>query len=481
MRNLLTATILAAGIAQAAGNPVLVKVTAQHGAVQAIGSGVCLDTPCLHVLTNYHVAAFLGDTLQVEGVTVGNAQLYTGPDDSGAQEMTVALGVYKYNPAKDLALLTLSTPLPSRFIGAQFASYDARIGQVVVRQARFGSEYDVVAGKVVADSVMHTSSAGVLTALPRHFLLDCPSRAGNSGGIVTDDQGKVLGLVIMRSTDGLGQAGTIAISSALVSDFLHTANEPLWNALFPAPAVMVTRQESLPTGLGTIAPPVSAPSEAVGALRVKAHENALAMQNVVAIESIDTWGRNEPKRSSLYQIAMYSEGQKYQKLTANGAPAKQTATSAIAWPRMTGVVPGEQWSIVSLLMDDASIVYEGTAAYQGKAVNVFRYVSSATGCGSRRLGQIVFAHCAGVVIADGEMNTVLLTQQMDLAQGEASVIRWSERFELVRVAGRAVLLPTELNMSGDFRTGKTYFASAQWRGYHAFAAETAIRFDDSVE
>jgi hypothetical protein len=454
----------------------VVNISVRRSATFGTGTGVCLDTPCIHVLTNYHVAAVLGSDMKVEGVAVKNTQMFTSPQDAGATEVQAGDGTIRYNPARDLALVTLAAALPVQFKGLPFAGYQPRVGQQIVRSARFGKLYDVAAGKIVTDTVAHVSAAGVVTSMPKHFLLDCPSRPGNSGGVVMDAAGNVIGMVAMRSTDAAGQVGTIALSAALVSDFLKSANETLWSEVFPA-REMAAERDSLPAGLGSVVAPVAAQPELIAGLRAKAGENARAMREVIAVESVETWGQDQARRSWLFRIAMYSDGQKYQKIDANGTAGRELATSSLSWPRMTGVVPGEQWSIVARLLDDAAIEHLGSSVYEGHAVNVFRYTSSATGCASRDANKEVFAGCAGVVVADERLNALLFTQRMTLPSGRASSIRWTEKYRVLAVGNREVLLPTELEMSGDFRTGKTYFASARWSGYRVFAAEAAVRFE----
>src|SRR5260370_29377449 len=73
----------------------IVKLTAKTHSSTSIGSGICIDTPCLHVVTAYHVVALLGDRLKVEGMASASAKSATGPQDSGSVEMKVAGSVLR--------------------------------------------------------------------------------------------------------------------------------------------------------------------------------------------------------------------------------------------------------------------------------------------------------------------------------------------------------------------------------------------------
>lgn len=495
LKSALLLVIMTVGIIPAATPSAVVNITSQHAAMHAFGSGVCLDSPCVHVLTNYHVAAVLSfehmswADMKVEGVSVRNAQLFTGPTDVGAQDMETALGAHKYNPGKDLALLTLAAALPAGFSRIELATEIPAIGEDVVRTAWSDGVLDRASGKVVAVTVTHRSANGNLTPLPQHFLLDVPSRSGNSGGAVTDKSGKLLGLVIMRSSNANGEPGTIAISSALISEFLKSVGSSLGNQVLPALEPLsqsATPQqrlpEALPAGLSAIAPPADAPTPWIRALRARSHENADAIQKVIAIENVERWEEGRAKRTSLYEVAISRSGQTYKKLDSAGAPTKEPAKSSLSYPGMKGIVPGEHWSLLPLILDDASIEYLGAGSYAGKAVKVFRYTSSNNGCLLRYMGSDLAADCSGIVIADECLNTLLVTQRMVMPAGDASPneIRWTEKYNFASIAGHDVLVPAELTMSGQYRTGKTYHAQARWSAYKAFMAETSIHFDEAA-
>src|SRR5436853_5702661 len=47
------------------------------------GHGICLDSPCIHVLSNYHVAGQAGK-VTVEGVPASSVRSWTQADDHAA-------------------------------------------------------------------------------------------------------------------------------------------------------------------------------------------------------------------------------------------------------------------------------------------------------------------------------------------------------------------------------------------------------------
>src|SRR5436853_3589574 len=52
------------------------------------GHGICLDSPCIHVLSNYHVAG-QGGKVTVEGVAARSVRSWTQADDPAAMAAVV--------------------------------------------------------------------------------------------------------------------------------------------------------------------------------------------------------------------------------------------------------------------------------------------------------------------------------------------------------------------------------------------------------
>ena len=125
VRAIVFACVAILGAESASAQPIsqgVVKLTARTWDSKKLGTGICLDTPCQHVLTSYHVVALMGTHLKVEGVRIASVVAATGPRDREAIDMIVAGSVVQFNPARDLALLTLKKPLPRPFTRRAFPS-----------------------------------------------------------------------------------------------------------------------------------------------------------------------------------------------------------------------------------------------------------------------------------------------------------------------------------------------------------------------
>lgn len=224
----------------------VVHITAGNALLgRAIGTGVCLDVPCVHILTNYHVAKLLGLRMRIEGVGVAEIVAGTGPEDEGARTVqfaqTARHKILRMNPGKDLALLTLAKPLASSFVGVSVAHYNPQVGQNITAVSRYRNAYDNATGTIVSLQLelrSDTLNDNNAARLPGYLLTDISSRPGNSGGVICDMDGLLLGIIAMGIQNTTGQiVQTMAIPTSVISSFLQEHNSQLWRRLFASETV----------------------------------------------------------------------------------------------------------------------------------------------------------------------------------------------------------------------------------------------------
>ena len=465
----------------------VVKLTAHTLCSRRFDSGICIDTPCLHVVTAYHVVALLGAGLKVEGVAVASAQSATGPQDSEAVDMNVAGSVFRFNPSRDVALLTLQRPLPPRFMGLSFASYKPSIGQRVTRIARHVDAYDIASGRVVGDDLRYQAPEH-LVDLEDQFLLDCSSRPGNSGGAVIDGDGRVLGLVEIRSTESSGRIGTAVLPASIVSGFLRGKDPALWARLFDKPAANAAAAQrhdiDWPVALDRQPIPANGthdPNLPIGALRTQVATGLAAMQRMFAQQSMRFWGDGEREQSWQYQVSMYSDGQRFRTVAG-----KETDAAALPGPK-AGILPESEWYDVLSLIETAKLEYMGASSHSGEPVHVFRFNNTAEDavCWFRQRTAVVFGHkdeaqyvvCGGIVVSDEHFNVLGISQR--LAPQFGFVAEWQAlaRYGLVKLPDghEPYLVPLSMDLSARFKNGKVYHASERWSDYHLLVAESTLR------
>ena len=466
----------------------VVKLTSNTQVSENFGSGVCLDTPCLHVLTDFHVVALLGTALKVEGVGVASVRSATGPEDTGAIEMSVAGSVFKYNPARDLTLLTLRHPLPSSFQGLALAEDSPSLGQRVQMVARHRDTYDTATGNVVAEGLQY-KSAGHLVEMPGHFLMDCISRPGNSGGAVIDANGKLLGLVEIHTTTPSDKSGTSVLPAKMIVGFLREWEPRLSSRLFGEykadssavrefhidPPVKLDHPPVMPAGAD--------PQALALALQSGVAKSLAAMQQMVARQSVRFWGQGERERSAIYEVAMYSDGQLFRtvagtELTAGALPSARS-----------GVLLDSEWHDTMALIGSVHLDYLGTSTHSNEAVEVFSFHSKASDavCSFRERTATLVGHkdetrfvaCDGIVVADKTMNVLGIAR--GISPGFGSVSEWQALTRYGRVklqnSDESYILPLSTELSLRFKNGKSYNASEVWSDYHVFGAESILRLN----
>src|SRR3954470_18690252 len=100
------AVLLLCGVSVGAVNPasVAAKVhspTPFYG-TERIGTAWCLNKECSLMVTNYHVASFIGKNLKINGEGVESVSLATGPDDEEARLVpTFTTKVFRYASVRD--------------------------------------------------------------------------------------------------------------------------------------------------------------------------------------------------------------------------------------------------------------------------------------------------------------------------------------------------------------------------------------------
>lgn len=477
-------------------NRSIVSIVGAIPSGKGYGTGVCLDTPCQNVLTNYHVVGLMTSGIRVEGVLADHVNHFTGAYDQDAVTVKTGFSVLQYAPSKDLSLITLSKPLSAAYCGAKFSKVLPQLGDVVTRSTLHKNTFETSTGKLVATGLALTTGS----ALPGNYLLDVPSHHGNSGGVVLNTSGEVTGIISMAQVENGSQAeradtthaiGTIMVGAELVSQFLKTTNRELWSSLFscePRKSVPLNRESEL-LDTSTIAyqaytePVLKSDdhSRFVGNMLEKAAENRAAITHVFADQNVKMWGSNTREWSHKFQVAMYTDGVKYRQFSKSGLSEEKELDYRVG-PK-TGIRPGDEWVELWQMLEQVHISYQGIGNYLGDKVHVFQYWSDKQdkACsvgevtGSKVTIQSVACH--GVILTDAEFNTVLINREAVAEAGLLKAMKTVAVYGPVRLQGKTQTLPLRTELVAQFReTGKIYHAAEEWTDYHLFQAQSALSF-----
>ena len=438
------------------------------------GRGICLDSPCVHVLTNYHVAAFVGRA-KVEGVSIANAQFATGPADPAAVPMKVLGQVERFDPQRDLALLTLKRALPAQFGAARFAEYVPVAGQPVTRQPALTGTYS---GRLrVYGAMRYIAADGITRDFNMGLLVDFDSQEGTSGSALCDGDGKVLGLVAHRY-------GSLALPVPVISEFLQVASPALWAQLrleqAPVTRAALQEEELADNSLPTIIIGASEDSTAaVSALRERASVIRGKMARLVGEVEIRNWGPGAKRSTSRYEIGLFKAGTTFRRISATGEREAEIMDTPI--PDL-GFVPGAEWDYLLKGLEHATLTYSGETVFNDDVVHVFRFQGLKCPFREKRPTTVWSGDvdCSGEVFADAGFNPVRLRASLFFSP-TSIVSELKVEVQLQRTTlpdAQAYFLPVQVNMSGRFRIRRgLYSTSAILDHYRLFAADHVIRTD----
>jgi hypothetical protein len=327
-----------------------------------IGHGICLDYPCVNVLTNYHVAAFIGRA-KVEGVRIEHSVYATGPLDPAAAPIPVIGTIQRFDPQRDLALLTLERPLPPQYGAATFSTYSPVVGQPVHRLPTLA--YQRNSGSLRHAGILRLFTADHSTHYMHSVLLaDFNSPQGTSGGALCDQRGAVLGIISQ-------QDGSLALPVSVISEFLRREapvlatrlNLPELPTVSAQPEVrdILERAEVKDTfGLTT-----EESQAAVRAVRKHAEEQLRTLDHVLAEASYFTPGCRVRK----YQIVLLGSDSTFREIEADGTVGVPTPPPQ---NRSCLVEPGTPWEVGLRGITDGIVGYEGQVVRGGAIRHLFR-------------------------------------------------------------------------------------------------------------
>lgn len=432
------------------------------------GHGICLDFPCVHVLTNYHVAGLLHHA-KVEGMSIKAAQYATGPDDPQAVPVKALGSVYNFNPQKDMALLTLKRPLPAKFTAARFALERPHSGMDVVRYPATVERY--------RGTLTHNGALRYLDAnsqpheMESALLTDFDSPLGISGGALCDAEGRVIGLSELHNS-------SIAIPLPVVSTFLESVDPVLWNRL--GLQKVATHTTEIDGEIPTVIVGMSDdPEAAVGALVSRAAEMREHMTRVVAHSEIRRSGPGIKAKPEHYEVALFGSGIRFRLILPGGQVGAEMADVPLP---AYGITPSADWDYLLAGLSAASITYRGETLYNDEIAHAFQFSGMLCPFREKRptglwAGKLV---CDGEVLTDTTFHPLLIKAEFHFEPASIlSRLQMEVQFKLSDLPnGQSFYLPGFVEIKAKYkRSFGTYNASNSFADYRLFLADHTIHTD----
>ncbi len=411
----------------------------RHGLETRFASGWCVDAGCSLLATNYHVAKG-GLPRKIGRAKVLKVRLATGPDDYEAVWISTTYGKWlRFNPLNDVALVFLSQPLLPGTPPASFYSGDLLPGQ----ELEITGFPSVGTRKRIEVKFLRMIGGLIEFSLP----IDRP--AGLSGSVVTDRQGRVVGML-----SSVGDGFALAVPLWSIAEAIHKLRPALYAELFPGgptkppefqdsmaltPELSSSPKPVLPLasledGLGRPFPNLAAHAvrlastreEPVKILELRRHAQHMFQQmaNFRALQTLRMNTEGKSELTWLHEIYVDSNNLVFRAVDSG------QLTSAVALPHWRrAVVPGGEWRhLPQMLATEFKLRVEevGTRDVGGKRVLVFRYQASAEDqvCWVRFRNTEVFwsrdhqfpVACRGDVWTDSELNVLRISQELEIRE-----------------------------------------------------------------
>src|SRR5262249_31356312 len=162
------------------------------------------------------------------------------------------------------------------------------------------------------------------------------------------------------------------------------------------------------------------------------------------------WGDGTREQRSQYQIAMYSDGQRF------SDNAKEVGAAELPSPS-AGILPGSEWSDILSLVTRVRLEYMGASSHSGEPRHIFSFRDSASDqtCRFRQRTTMLFGHkdaedyvaCEGIVASDNHLNVLGITLHLSPHAGAVSEWRGLIRYGLIKLneSGEPYLLPQNMD------------------------------------
>lgn len=488
-------------------NKTLVPITKlqSYGPFQVakFGTGFCLDRECRFIGTNYHVAKAMGKHFKIEGSPVVSHWMGTGPNDEEATDNTQSFILRvkykeKYALIRDIAIVELRWPLSKKgYHNAAFYNDDLQYGQTAYIYAfplnwnpkrhleKFKAKF---LGYHVKSSKLSWEGLSDKPLVFDYDQEDGKLRGGASGGIVVDEQGRIIGVLSALASDM--DHTIVAVPVHSFANFLSRVQPFLSAQLFPKSVVIPPASaDSYPEW---VPPPRSGHLEnrpveppEVQELRAKATVLADTMRNFIATQSFE-WGKGDrdstPQAMTKLEVQVIHGYQRWRELPDGKKELDEVPFPA---PLNNAINTGGEWSEMPNLVGNnlkLSINHAPDITMNGETFQVFQWrgevedgickFKATTDLGFMSYSKIDTLNCYGEVWTDKDLNLVRASENYKL-MGRWKNYRGVVTFGVETIGDHRVRVPKTIATQAEYG-GKLYWCRGIFSEYHEFASTVKI-------
>jgi len=332
------------------------------------GSGICIDRTCSVVATAYHVQMLAGRAnLKVaSGRTVKVLSLANDTDKNKADiPVERSHKTLSYNIANDVSFVYTKKPVAHKS-GALY-SYKYYVGQKVQVAGYYHNEFTTRQAHIIGANVPLVIGPAQMN---ENLILDIYMDPGTSGSAVLDEQGNLLGMVVLTGSLTL-KKGALTASVALPVRTIAKALvklDPVLGAtiftdipeeetqLVPSPS-LAYQEVDLPEDTSPVIPELSSSTSdtfnALEKLRARSTTASKLMTNLVAKQCLV----QGTQKSLCHELSVVDGEQTFRGIRKNGKLGKPTDSFPI---QKHGVWVQSDWADTLAEIADDPWVFEGS-------------------------------------------------------------------------------------------------------------------------
>jgi len=299
-------------------------------------------------------------------------------NDINKSEVSAGKKSFSYNIANDVSFIYTTSPVPHKS-GAPY-SYKFYVGQKVTVAGYYRHGFEAREARIIGANVPLVIGEA---QLKENLVVDIALEPGASGSAVFDEQGNLLGMVILSGTLNLSSgklASSVALPVTTIAKGLVKLDPLLGTSIFndipkdepiPTPTQFVVYQErDLPEDTSPVIPELAAvPSDvlnSVGKLHAESKATAARMVNFITKQCL-VQGTNS---ALCHEVSVVDGEQTFREIDRNGKLRKRTGSFPVQkhgvwtqsdWTETLGKIADNPWVFQGSVGDHYLFSFESTA------------------------------------------------------------------------------------------------------------------------
>jgi hypothetical protein len=462
---------------------------------QVHGNGICIDNVCSVVATVRHLQELAGKaTLNACGSHTAKVLSLAAETDSNKTDLRVGRKTISYNVGNDISFIYTKKGVRHKS-GFQF-SYAPHVGQMVTVVGFHNHRLEVRNARIIASNL---SLAIGKALLRQNLLLDIALQPGGSGSAVVDEQGHLLGMIVLTGSVKL-KSGDLTASLALpvssIAQALFALDAPLAATVFSdlptedAKPLEVSgkppQEGDLPEDASPVVPELTpVPTEvenAVEQLRSKAEAASSKLTNFVAKQCL----MRGTQKALCHELTVIDGHQRFRALGTNGtrasptdvfSPLKHGIWTQSDWSDALGEVADNPWVFQGSLGDHYVFTFNSRPEDDRCYFEEYSHGIPLFGWRAPWKGPV---ECFEIVLTDKEFNVVSqFTEMRPQSPCLITMFQTALYYEWITLAGTSqrVLLPVMERITAKVE-GQTnlWYSTLTWTDYQKFRANSKIDF-----